>query len=53
MQQTPLDLNKVTTRGGSVSITGANDRILDLLRVTQLDHVVTLLPGLGHSREKS
>jgi anti-anti-sigma factor len=37
-------LNKVNARGGTISILGASARILNLLRITRMDNLVTLLP---------
>jgi anti-anti-sigma factor len=42
-------LNKVTARGGTISVVGASARIVNLLRITHMDSVLTMLPepGLG------
>jgi anti-sigma B factor antagonist len=43
--------NKVAARGGTISVVGASARILNLLHITDLDSLVTVLPepepGLG------
>ncbi len=49
MDSTGLDTiaaawNKVHARGGTISLTGASARIVNLLRITHLDSLVTLLP---------